>query len=56
VTPGAQPLYQLTNADLTTDPDVVAIHEEFYGIPWDEFESGTDPPADGPAGGDRAVG
>ena len=26
--------------DLATDVDVVAIHQDFYGIPWDEFRTG----------------
>lgn len=36
---------QLTPANLSTDVDVVSIHQDFYGIPWDEFEAGQPPPA-----------
>ncbi len=35
---------QLTDADLAQDADVIAIHQEFYGVPWDAFEANTDPP------------
>lgn len=42
--PGAALLYQTTPADLAADADVIAIHEEYYGIPWDEFEAGQPPP------------
>ena len=31
---------QITPADLQTDVDVVEIHQEFYGVPWDAFKSG----------------
>jgi hypothetical protein len=43
--PGTDLLYQITPADVATDADVVAVHEEFYGIPWDEFEANQPPPA-----------
>ena len=39
----------LTQADLATDVDVVAIHQEFYGVPWEAFAAG-DPPPPGWAG------
>jgi hypothetical protein len=42
--PGETLLYQITAADVAVDADVVAIHEEFYGIPWDEFEANQPPP------------
>jgi hypothetical protein len=32
-------------ADLATDVDVAAIHQDFYGVPWDEFRLGTPLPA-----------
>ncbi len=35
---------QLTDADLSTDADVFAVHQEFYGVPWRELEGGTAPP------------
>jgi hypothetical protein len=34
----------LTQADLATDVDVVAIHQEFYGVPWEAFAAGGQPP------------
>jgi hypothetical protein len=34
---------QLTAANLSDDVDVVAVHQEFYGLPWDAFENGQDP-------------
>jgi hypothetical protein len=37
---------QLTAADLATDADVIAVHQEFYGVPWDAFTNGTPPPAE----------
>jgi cysteine-rich repeat protein len=46
IIPGGSLLFQITNSNLVEDPDVVAIHEEYYGIPWDEFQSGTAPPAE----------
>lgn len=30
---------------IASDSDVIEIHEEFLGIPWDEFEAGDQPPA-----------
>jgi hypothetical protein len=36
---------QLTRANVAEDADVVAVHQEFYGIPWAAFEQGTSPPA-----------
>lgn len=29
----------LTQADLATDVDIISFHNDFYGIPWDEFEN-----------------
>jgi hypothetical protein len=37
---------QLTAANLADDADVFAVHQEFYGIPWQAFEAGTAPPAE----------
>jgi hypothetical protein len=37
--------FQLTTANLATDVDVVAMHQDFYGVPWDEFAASGDPPA-----------
>ena len=37
---------QITPANLADDDDVLEIHQEFYGIPWDAFEAGTAPPAE----------
>jgi hypothetical protein len=34
----------LTPANLATDADVFAIHQEFYGVPWDAFAAGDSPP------------
>jgi hypothetical protein len=39
-----EPFYSFAASDLAVDVDVVAIHEDFYGIPWDEFLAGEDPP------------
>jgi hypothetical protein len=36
---------QLTEANLGEDAELVAIHQEFYGIPWAAFEAGQPPPA-----------
>jgi hypothetical protein len=37
---------QLTAANLGDDADVFALHQEFYGVPWAAFESGSAPPAE----------
>lgn len=37
---------QITPANLAADVDVIEVHQEFYGIPWDAFEAGTPPPAE----------
>jgi hypothetical protein len=37
---------QLTEANVADDSDVMAVHQEFYGLPWDAFESGSAPPAE----------
>lgn len=36
--------YRLSSANLATDVDVVALHQDFYGVPWDSFERNEDPP------------
>jgi len=38
--------FQLTEANLATDVDLVAIHQEFYGVPWNQFATNTPPPAE----------
>jgi hypothetical protein len=35
----------LTEADLASDVEVVAIHQEFYGVPWEAFAAGGSPPS-----------
>ncbi|HUJ60874.1 MAG TPA: hypothetical protein VLX92_20365 [Kofleriaceae bacterium] len=42
---GPQLGFQITAADLGEDADVIEIHQEFYGVPWDAFVAGTQPPA-----------
>ncbi len=42
--PGQVPFIQLTPANLATDVDVVSVHQDFYGVPWDAFEAGQPPP------------
>lgn len=37
--------FQITPADLATDVDVVEVHQEYYGVPWDAFAAKTAPPA-----------
>ena len=37
---------QLTEADLAEDVDLVAVHQEFYGVPWQSFVDGSAPPAE----------
>jgi hypothetical protein len=34
----------LTEAEVVADSDVIALHQEFYGFPWDAFESESTPP------------
>jgi hypothetical protein len=36
---------QLGQADLATDVDVTAVHQDFYGVPWDAFLADAEPPA-----------
>ncbi len=36
--------FQLTEANLARDVDVIAVHQEYYGVPWTQFAAGTDPP------------
>jgi hypothetical protein len=36
--------FQLTEANLASDVDLIAVHQEYYGVPWTEFGAGTDPP------------
>jgi hypothetical protein len=38
--------FQLTDANVADDADVFAVHQEFYGLPWDAFEKDTAPPAE----------
>ena len=35
----------MTMANLASDVDLIAVHQEFYGVPWQAFEAGTAPPA-----------
>jgi hypothetical protein len=35
----------MTMANLASDVDLVSVHQEFYGVPWQAFEAGTAPPA-----------
>jgi len=35
---------QLTQADLASDVEVVAVHQEYYGVPWEAFADGGTPP------------
>ena len=35
---------QLTEANLADDVDVVAVHQEFYGVPWEALLNNTEPP------------
>jgi hypothetical protein len=44
---------QLTEANVVEDSDVIAVHQEFYGLPWDAFESDTAPPVEWVAVMDR---
>lgn len=37
---------QLTRANVGDDADVIAVHQEFYGIPWAAFEQDRAPPAE----------
>ena len=41
---GAETGLLLTDADLAADVEVVAIHQEYYGVPWDAFAAGDPPP------------
>ncbi len=38
--------FQLTAGNVIEDSDVVSVHQEFYGVPWDSFEANTAPPAE----------
>ena len=40
--------FQLTEANLASDVDVIAVHQEYYGVPWTEFGAG--PPTHPPSG------
>jgi len=35
---------QITPADVTTDADVIDLHQEYYGVPWSQFAAGQQPP------------
>jgi hypothetical protein len=37
---------QMTAANLATDVDLIAVHQEFYGVPWQAFEATSAPPAE----------
>jgi len=37
---------QLTEANLAQDVDLVAVHQEFYGVPWQAFLDQSEPPAE----------
>lgn len=45
VVSGAETGLLLTDADLPTDVEVVAVHQEYYGVPWDAFAGGAAPPS-----------
>lgn len=34
----------MTDPDLASDVDVVNVHQDFFGVPWDAFSAGTAPP------------
>ena len=36
----------LTPANVADDAEIAAVHQEFYGVPWDAFLNGTAPPAE----------
>jgi hypothetical protein len=36
---------QITPANLADDAEVIEVHQEFYGVPWNEFQAGSPPPA-----------
>jgi len=44
--PGQSMLFQIGTANLATDADVISVHQDFYGLPWDEFEANQPPPAE----------
>lgn len=46
---------QLGTVDLATDVDVVAMHQDFYGVPWDAFSGGVAPPPEWVAKIDQLV-
>ncbi len=43
--PGAAQFFAMTAADLAEDVDVVSVHQDFYGVPWDAFLANEAPPA-----------
>jgi hypothetical protein len=43
---GAELGLALTEANVVADSDVLAIHQEFYGLPWDAFENDTAAPVE----------
>jgi hypothetical protein len=45
VVSGAETGLLLTDADLATDVEVVAVHQEYYGVPWDAFAADAPPPS-----------
>lgn len=38
--------FQITPADLAADVDVLEVHQEYYGTPWDAFAASAAPPAE----------
>jgi hypothetical protein len=44
--PGAATFFAMNPANLAEDVDVVSVHQDFYGVPWDAFAAGTAPPAE----------
>src|SRR5262249_30657556 len=42
--PGSEPLFKIGVANVTDDADAVAVHQDFYGLPWEAFEAATPPP------------
>jgi hypothetical protein len=35
---------QITPADVAMDADLIDLHQEYYGVPWNEFSQGLQPP------------
>lgn len=43
--PGSGLFFAMNPANLAEDVDVVSVHQDFYGVPWDAFAAGEAPPA-----------